>query len=267
MTTRRQAVAPRPPERANPYFVCGVIGYLAGLAMAMAAALNSGMAAPSRLIVATVPVTTLLVSVRVNAMIVGSERIVFLENAVLAAVTTAVALAMAGERIVPGIDTMILGVGVFQIFARIGCFRVGCCHGRPCRVGVRYGAEHVRTGFPAALVGVRLAPVQLADAALNAVAVAAAATARWRHPDLAGEPTVLYATIYAAGRFCLELVRGDRRPYLAGLSEAQWTGLAISWAAALWRPGWIVTTAAVGLTSGAVLLVGRHALRRSRHRG
>jgi hypothetical protein len=37
---------------------------------------------------------------------------------------------------------------------------------------------------------------------------------------------VLYATSYAALRFMTELLRGDRRPHFAGLSEAQWICLA-----------------------------------------
>jgi prolipoprotein diacylglyceryltransferase len=264
MTTRRQAAPRRPRERPSPYFVCGVLGYLAGLVVSMVAAWDAGMATPGRVIVATVPVTTLLISVRLSAAIVGSERLVFLENAIATAATTAIALALAGERVLVGLDAMILGVGVFQIFGRVGCHLVGCCHGRPCRIGVRYGAAHARQGFPAELVGVRLAPVQLADSALSGLAVAAAAVAYWRPPDIAGEATILYAILYAVGRFGLELLRADPRPYRAGLSEAQWTALAITLAGLAWRQDWIAGAAAAVLAAASLFLGGRHALRRRR---
>jgi prolipoprotein diacylglyceryltransferase len=258
--TTRQPAQPRSRARPSPYFVCGVLGYLAGLAVSMAVALDAGMAWPGRLIVATVPVTALLISVRVSAVIVGSERLVFLENAIITAATTAIALVLAGERVVVGLDAMILGVGVFQIFGRVGCHLVGCCHGRPCRVGIRYGAAHARMGFPDALVGVRLAPVQLADSALNGLAVAAAAIAYGRPPETAGEATVVYALVYAVGRFALELLRGDSRPHRAGLSEAQWTALAIAWAALAWRQDWVAGGAAAALTTGAAFLASRQGL-------
>jgi hypothetical protein len=103
---------------------------------------------------------------------------------------------------------------------------VGCCHGRPHRWGVRYDARHAEAGLTHALVGVRLFPVQLLEAALallivstGAVLVAAGAAP--------GAAFTWYVSAYAVARFFLELARGDaERPSLLGFSQPQWLSLA-----------------------------------------
>src|SRR5262249_15128101 len=109
----------------------------------------------------------------------------------------------------------------------IGCLMVGCCHGRPHRLGVCYRQEHADAGFPQYYVGVRLFPIQ----ALESLFVfSVIAVGSWlvltNHPP--GEALAWYVFTYGVARFFFEFARGDTgRPELFGFSEAQWTSLLV----------------------------------------
>jgi prolipoprotein diacylglyceryltransferase len=95
---------------------------------------------------------------------------------------------------------------------------------------VVYGPAHVDAGLPSTYAGRVLIPVQLLEAGAAAMLVLAclftlASTAP------AGVALTLSLIGYAGARFGLELLRGDLRPRIAGLSEAQWTALAVTVAA------------------------------------
>ena len=77
-------------------------------------------------------------------------------------------------------------------------------------------------------------PAELYEAALGlALLPVAALLLRRPHRDGAVFRAVL--ALYAAGRFLVEILRGDaNRGALAGLSTAQWTSLAVLAALALW---------------------------------
>ncbi len=159
--------------------------------------------------------------------VTGEERLVFLHYLITGGAATALALRLAERPVVPQLEALILGLGLMQACGRLGCLAAGCCHGRPHSWGVRYGESHRRTGFPAHLVGVRLFPVQLVEAAwsLLVVAVAAALVARGVPP---GTGLAAYLIGYPGGRFALEFLRGDAdRPFRLGFSEAQWTSVGL----------------------------------------
>src|SRR5688572_13068660 len=207
------------PRRWGSYLVCGLAGYLVGLALVTVLAVASGLDASARLILALVPPLTFLIAVRITAVVLGHERIVFYEKAIAAVAAAALAAWIAGDPVAPVADLAVLGVGTFLAFGRLGCFRVACCHGRPARRGVAYRDEHAAAGFPARWVGVRLFPLQLADSALSAALVLSGAMAilGGARP---GTATALFSAGYGLGRFALELARGDAaRPYAGGLSE------------------------------------------------
>ncbi|GIG21496.1 hypothetical protein Cch01nite_22200 [Cellulomonas chitinilytica] len=171
---------------------------------------------------------------------------------------------------------VVLGVG------RVGCLVAGCCYGRPVagsRPGVCYGPGHARAGFPAALVGTRLAPVQAAEAAgalvLATLALASLALATLPVGTLPvailpvatlplatgtapghGLPAGAVLVAALGSRACLRLVvetwRGDHPTPALWLSVPQWwcVGTAIlvlllSSAGALPVGAWTVAPAAV----------------------
>jgi hypothetical protein len=114
-----------------------------------------------------------------------------------------------------------------------------------------------RPRFPAHLVGVRLFPIQLIEAAWL-LDVGSVIVAR----EVAGTALTFWAVAYASGRFVFESMRADlARHYVWRLSEAQWTSLAV--AAAVvgaevlgWMPvRWWHAAVLAGLTGAAITLV------------
>lgn len=242
----------------------GVVGYLAGLALTMTLARALRLSTTANLTLATVPPLTLCVSLVLAGRGVGRRAIVFHEKAALALAATVFAFAIADEPVARGADLTMLGAGAFLAFGRLGCFHVGCCHGRRVAWGarsglaVRYGWSHAGDPFPVRWVGLPIFPLQLVDAAVSAIGVAVgAAVVLGDAPPGTGLAT--YLCIYAPGRFALELFRGDdRRRIVAGLSEAQWTSVIATAAVAMYRPAWwTVGAAALVLVATMILCVAR----------
>jgi prolipoprotein diacylglyceryltransferase len=153
-------------------------------------------------------------------------------------------LARAGEPIAPFFDRVAIGSGLTFALVRTGCFLAGCDYGRPTARpwGVRFprgslaALDHARRGFvPHGAPSLPVHPTQLYEAALGlaAAALAAIPLARGRRDGLAF--TVFLAS-YAAGRFAIEILRGDDlRGHALGLSTAQCVSIAIACALAA---GW-----------------------------
>jgi hypothetical protein len=241
----------------NSYFVCGVIGYAVGTAVALAIALDAGLGAGARLAVLGVPPLVFLGAERISSGLAGRARIVFYEQALLAIAAAVPLAALAGAPAATALDAVTLGLGAFLACGRIGCLRVGCCHGRRWRHGIRYRYEHVAAGFDPDLEGVPLVPVQLLDGAVAAaLTIAGAALALGGAP--AGHAAALWAIGYAVARAGLELLRGDPRPHAAGISEAQGIAVATAWAAvALWPAAPIAALAAALTAAVAVAATAR----------
>ncbi len=147
-------------------------------------------------------------------------------------VIAAVGLKLTRQPVFPYLDLTILGIGAFLTLGRIGCLLVGCCHGRPCRWGVRYGEEHADAGFPSCLVGVRLFPIQAIESLWVLCTVAVGTYFVWTGSP-AGTALAWYVVVYDVGRFCFEFARGDAdRPYWLGFSQPQWISLVLTGAVA-----------------------------------
>lgn len=255
-------MTPRPflgsGQRLPAYRTLGSIGAATGaVVVLLLGLLDARPLAELAIVLCTAPLAFLF-AVKVSVVAFGHERIVFYEQTLFVLGCTALLLLLAGHRPGPGLDLSAVGIGIFLIFGRIGCFRVACCYGRPARWGVRYGDEHARLGFPRWLVGRTLLPLQLVDAAVSAAAVTAAVVA-WSVPLAPGHAAAVYLVVYGLGRFVEELFRFDAvRPRWGGASEAQWTAALIAWglvllAGARW---WTLGNAAV-LTAGFAAVVTR----------
>lgn len=224
------------PGRWNAYRKMGIAGYVFGVTVALALAVRAGDGPATWAVLAVVPGLVFLAAVKVVILVLGFERIVFYQQAIAVALATAIATMATGASFSHGLDLAVTGLAVFLVFGRVGCFRVGCCHGRPWRHGVAYGGSHVYAGLAERFLGHRLFPSQLVDATVAAVlaAIAIAVQLRGSGPGLAA---MVFVSGYGCARFFVEWSRGDSaRPYFAGLSEAQWTAVATTVGAAVWRP-------------------------------
>jgi prolipoprotein diacylglyceryltransferase len=160
--------------------------------------------------------------------------------------------------VLPYLDLAAIGAAAMMVPGRVGCLHASCCHGRPARWGVCYGAAHVKEGLEAYLAGVRLFPVQVL-ASLWALVITGLGTLVVLGGAAPGTAFGWHVAAYGVGRFAQEFLRGDAgRAHWRGFSEAQWTALATIWAlvgagALGWLPayGWHV---AAGVGLGLVML-------------
>jgi hypothetical protein len=234
---------------------CGLTGLAIGLPFSMAVATHAGLSPVLMAVIGLASFVALLGTGMAAKILTGQESLIYYRD-VIAIFAVAAAIPWLLHRpVLRYLDVTILGAGIFLACGRIGCFLVGCCHGRPCRWGVRYGEEHPQAGFPSWLVGVRLFPIQLVEAVWVLGFVAVGTVWQWRGCS-AGDIFSLYVVAYGAGRFCIEFFRGDDdRPYLAGFSEAQWTSFVLmSGAAILEQLGALPAHAWHGLVLATVVL-------------
>jgi hypothetical protein len=130
-----------------------------------------------------------------------------------------------GQPVLPYLDVTVTALCLAQVNGRIGCFMAGCCHGRPFPLGVLYGDEHLSAGYFNYLSGVRLFPVQLLEVVWLLAILGGALGRNVAEP---GRAFSWYVITYGFGRFLFEFLRGDSlRPYARGISEPQWTALAL----------------------------------------
>jgi prolipoprotein diacylglyceryltransferase len=152
-------------------------------------------------------------------------------------------LRRAREPLAPFFDRVAIGAGITFALVRTGCFLAGCDYGLPTALpwGVRFprgslaALDHVRRGFvPHGAPSLPVHPTQLYEAAVGLIGAAAAAMVL-RRGRRDGRAFATFLAIYAAGRFAIELVRGDQdRGAFIGLSTAQWVSLAIGTTLLLW---------------------------------
>ena len=215
-------------QKIPPFHLFGALGFFAGTALGIFLTLHVGLSPWVIVLLSLLGAAQLFAQTWIQRIITGAENIVYYRHEIAILCLSALILWLVNQPVAPFLDITLLGVGLFMAFGRIGCYNVGCCHGRPCRVGVRYTQQHADEGFPWYYVGVRIFPVQLAESFFVFLTVSAGV---WIL--LSGRPagTVLvwYTMFYGSVRFILEFFRGDpERPYRQGLSEAQWTTLGLT---------------------------------------
>lgn len=211
----------------SSYQVCGLSGLTIGIALAFRLVHLRALAPWPIAFLALAGLATFLVLALVTKVLGSEEALIYYHHEICILGVSALLLRAFGQPVLPYLDVSILVIGTVLTFGRIGCFMVGCCNGRPCEIGVCYRREHAEAGFASYLVGARLLPIQLVEAAAVFVTVAVGVGYWLRHAE-PGAVVVWYSVAYGAVRFLLEYVRGDSsRPYLGALSEAQWTTLVI----------------------------------------
>ena len=187
----------------------GVAGYHAALVATLGAGLAAGRSLLVVATVAAVSAVSFFAWAYLRRALTGRETLVLLEHVWLAELASAGTLDLLREPILPYLDAVSVGLAVFLAFGRTGCLLAGCCHGHPASVGVRYGEDAARDGFPAHLVGVRLFPVQAIEAlGLAGIALVGLGLAAGAAP---GRALVWFLASYAVIRFGLEGLRGDER--------------------------------------------------------
>lgn len=206
------------------------------------------------IVTAVVPAISFLILAFGRKIVTGSESYVLYHQLLFSLFCIVAALAIMGEPVLPYLDLYITCFGVFHFFGRIGCFFAGCCHGRLCAFGVRYGARYDAT-LPGYLLNRKLFPAQLLEASCIAAITVFCATLLLREHS-PGAVFSWYIVLYASARYAIEFIRGDLdRSFRLTFSGAQWTS---AWLVALCifaeYMGWLPFSA-VHVVVGIVLLV------------
>lgn len=210
---------------ASAFHVCGLTGLALALGLATTLTVHLGLSLWVLAAMAGTAVLTFLALAMVTKIVLGEEQLIYYHHEVAILTTVTLVLVLLGEPVLRYLDVTILGVGTFLFCGRVGCFMVGCCHGRPHRWGVRYRPEHADAGFTRYYVGIRLFPIQLIESCwvFATVVVGVGLVVGGAAP---GAALAWYVIVYDVGRFGFEFVRGDpARPYRGGFSEGQWTSL------------------------------------------
>jgi phosphatidylglycerol:prolipoprotein diacylglycerol transferase len=172
-------------------------------------------------------------------------------------------------------DVFAPSLAIGHAFGRIGCFAAGCCFGKVCEVGARWGVSFPAESVafqdlqsagaiePGAVTTPPLFPTQLYEAA-GELAIFALLLALARRPAARrpGTLLLLYALSYGTLRFVVEMFRGDfARKYLVEAATpalARWLGLPPA-EAVLLSLGQAVSVAIVAAALAALILRRRSA--------
>jgi hypothetical protein len=204
--------------RFSGFQVCGVAGALAATVLITTFGVPLGLDERFLVALPVAAVLTFLSLAMATKVLSGTERLVAYHHQVAVVAVAALLLRLGSRPLLPYLDLTVLGLGLFLSFGRVGCLMAGCCHGRVSSPGVR--SSHAGGSE-------RYLPVQAVEAAWLAavVAVGCAMLLRGAPP---GAVLAWYSIAYACARFATEFGRGDVRPFVAGLSEAQWTSAALA---------------------------------------
>ena len=124
--------------------------------------------------------------------------------------------------------TMAIAFGI--LIGRLGCFLKGCCFGTPTylpwavnytRNSLAYQAqiEHQLLDSSQAFT-LPIHPVQLYEAAYSLILLIITIVF-WKRFKSDGQAFLVFAVLYPGGRFLFEFIRGDYRPFVAGISIPQ----------------------------------------------
>jgi len=205
----------------------GSLGFILAIYFVLTLAETRELSLVILIVVALLTVIVFLTLVSVTKILSGAERIIYYHHEIAVLSAVALFLRATHQPVLAYLDITVLGLGTFLACGRIGCLLVGCCHGRPCRCGIRYTAAHAAQGFTPYYVGVPLFPVQALES-IWAVMIVTVGTLTVLHGGASGSVLSWYVIAYGIGRFGFEFLRGDPdRPYFAGFSEAQWTSLVL----------------------------------------
>ena len=242
------------------FLLLGILGFLCGTTFGITLVLIKKLPLWVLGLMSLLGAFQLFAHAMIQKIITGVETLVYYRHEIGLMALCGLVLWYIGQPTKAFLDICLLGLGIFLGFGRMGCYNVGCCHGKPSKIGVKYSQEHAQAGFPFYFVGVKIFPIQLIESFFVFITVI---VGTWfvLHNYPAGTALIWYTVFYGGVRFILEFFRGDpERPYWYGFSEAQWTTLVLfivtaglSWLG--WLPFYVGHIVAIFALLGAMLFI------------
>ncbi len=224
--------------RLPTYGVLLCVAILAGIWMAVRRAERHGLSRDFVYSTATLAVLTALVGAKLTDWLRFGEAYTwralltsagtFLGGFLLAFAVTAVVAWRSGTSLWRIGDTFAASLALGVAVVRVGCFAASCDYGKPTTLpwGVTF-TDLTAASFTGVPLGVRLHPSQLYESLLGLVILGTLRVAE-RKPHRPGFLFLVFVTMYGAGRFLLEFLRGDAdRGFWGPLSTSQWLSLAL----------------------------------------
>ncbi|HZY72321.1 MAG TPA: prolipoprotein diacylglyceryl transferase family protein, partial [Edaphobacter sp.] len=134
------------PGRA--FQLSGSAGLVAALLLGLDLARHRALSPRVVIALWIVAILTFLGLAMATKILTRRERLIYYHHEIAVTLSAALFLKLSGRPVLPYLDILAAGLGLFLACGRIGCLAAGCCYGRPSRRGIRYGDAHVHLGFP-----------------------------------------------------------------------------------------------------------------------
>ena len=161
----------------STFQICGLMGLVLGTSLGLFLALRSGLVLWPIGCLLLASVATFVLLAYATKLVTGAEALIYYHHEIAILGVSTLLLMALRFPVLPYLDLICLGLGVFLACGRAGCLMVGCCHGKPHHWGVRYSEAHEAEGFPGCLVFVPLISVQAVELIVVVCTVAIASSA------------------------------------------------------------------------------------------
>lgn len=138
-------------RRWSAYTACGLIGIVAATGVAAAVLHRRGEPAAIALGLLAAGLLGFVVAAKLTELLLRRAALIALHQLVTVTVLPLPIAVLSGVSLPVVLDAVTAGLVALIAIGRVGCQLVGCCHGRPGGWGIRYGPNHVASGFPAHL--------------------------------------------------------------------------------------------------------------------
>lgn len=207
-------------KKSSPYLILGIVGVLFALAYCFLMVLYLDLPFKVVVILFMSSASSFIVIAYLIKVLTGINDHVMLRNFTFCLIINYLVLKWFGAPELVGLDLFAVGYGILIMIGRIGCFRVGCCHGKPSR----WGITNRKPALPQYYRSSKIFPLQLAESVGLFFVVAYCTSLLISSEYVEGQVLITYVVLYGLLRFVLEYFRGDLgRRFLFSVSEAQWT--------------------------------------------
>ena len=208
----------------NSFHKFGIVGYITGILTALVLTHNLGL---SLWVIAIVSIVAVFGFFFLNMIIkisIKKENIVYYHHEIFILFLCGLVLLALNLPVWRYLDIIIIALGIFLFWGRMGCFSVGCCHGKLYKYGFEYKDTSLSKTIAPAYIGFKIFPIQILESLFVFILVS---NLIFILPNSKpGFVLLLYTLFYGWYRFIVEFYRGDiDRPYWSGISEAQYTSL------------------------------------------
>ena len=191
----------------NAFHKFGIVGYITGIMTAVLLTYQLGL---SLWVIAIVSLVAAFGFFFLNMVIkigLKRENIVYYHHEIFILFLCGVVLFLLKLPVWRYLDVIIIAIGIFLFWGRMGCFAVGCCHGRLSAFGCIYKKTAHSQSIAPAYIGFKIFPIQILESIFVIILVSFLIFVSPNSKP--GFVVILYSLFYGWYRFIVEFYRGD----------------------------------------------------------